>query len=286
MTVDLTRALAVLAEPPTAAAAGVAEGLGLPAPSGDAYATVFLMEVYPYGSVYLGPEGMLGGEARDRTTGVWQALGIEPPSEPDHVAALLGILAALAERSHDARAAHARRVLLWEHVLPWMPICLTKIQELGVAPYDAWAAQTLALLAHEAATVPAPDHLPPALAGAPTLRNHPDTLVADLLAPIRSGVVLTRADLSAAARALGLGLRRGERRFILQALLDQDAPSTWAWIAQDARRWVDRYEALRGTLGPLTDFWVARARATADAITETTAPLEDMHAGHATDTAH
>ena len=39
--------------------------------------------------------------------------------------------------------------------------------------------------------------------------------VAKILAPALSGVVLTRADLARAAHEIGLGLRQGERRFVL-----------------------------------------------------------------------
>src|SRR5262249_55202817 len=55
--------------------------------------------------------------------------------------------------------------------------------------------------------------------------------VSGLLAPVRSGIVLTRADLARAARDLGLGLRMGERRFILETLLAQDAGPMLVWLA-------------------------------------------------------
>ena len=80
---------------------------------------------YPYASVYLGAEGMLGGEARDRVAGFWRALGLVPPAEPDHLAALLGLYAALADAEEPRRTsrpaaapAQARRALLHEHLLP------------------------------------------------------------------------------------------------------------------------------------------------------------------------
>ena len=62
--------------------------------------------------VYLGAEGMLGGAARDRVAGFWRALGLVPPAEPDHLAALLGLAAALADASATSaspRRAAARR---------------------------------------------------------------------------------------------------------------------------------------------------------------------------------
>ncbi|HYP52965.1 MAG TPA: hypothetical protein VEQ42_05460, partial [Pyrinomonadaceae bacterium] len=59
---ELFRALAALAEPPTDETARVAHALSLgPPPSADEYARLFVFQLYPYASVYLGPEGMLGG---------------------------------------------------------------------------------------------------------------------------------------------------------------------------------------------------------------------------------
>src|ERR1044072_3466050 len=80
---ELFRALAVLAEPPVAEAARVAEALELGAvPEAAEYTEVFIFQLYPYASVYLGEEGMLGGEARDRVGGFWRVSGGRPPAEP------------------------------------------------------------------------------------------------------------------------------------------------------------------------------------------------------------
>ncbi|HEX8421973.1 MAG TPA: hypothetical protein VF634_01095, partial [Pyrinomonadaceae bacterium] len=60
---ELFRALAVLAEPPVPESARVADALALGAlPEASEYTEVFVFQLYPYASVYLGAEGMLGGE--------------------------------------------------------------------------------------------------------------------------------------------------------------------------------------------------------------------------------
>ena len=59
---------------------------------------LFVFQLQPYASVYLGAEGMLGGEARDRIAGFWRALGASPPSEPDHLATMLALLRRSGER--------------------------------------------------------------------------------------------------------------------------------------------------------------------------------------------
>ena len=268
MTAELMRALAVLAEPPRKESAAVAAALELDPPTADAYTAVFVLDVYPYASVYLNADGMLGGESRDRVAGFWRALDLRPPAEPDHAAALLGLLASLTEAAaSDARAAHARHALLWEHVLPWMPLFAAKVQDVGVGPYPAWADRLMTLLCHEARRAPAPTPSAVHLRDAHALpRDTPRDLQA-VLSPLLSGMVIARSDLARAARTLGLGLRRGERRFMLRSLLDQDAPATTRWIAGEARAWRARHERLRPVLGPSTDFWIDRARATIDAFT-------------------
>src|SRR5436305_14843331 len=120
---EIFRALAVFAEPPDRAGLGrVADALGLgPLPDVSAYTDLFVLQLYPYASVYLGDEGMLGGEARDRIAGFMTALGHAPTREPDHLSTMLGAYAALCaseERASDVRVREhfrgARRAFLRE----------------------------------------------------------------------------------------------------------------------------------------------------------------------------
>src|SRR5947199_340698 len=139
---EIFRALAVLAEPP--AGPEIARIAGLldlgESPSASEYTETFVFQLYPYASVYLGAEGMLGGEAR--------ACG---PA--------------------DVLPLHLRE---------------------------------------------APPVSDPRVATA-------DEFSQSLIAPARSGFILTRADLARAARALGTGVRAGERKFVLKTLLGQDS---------------------------------------------------------------
>src|SRR5918911_2653894 len=141
---ELFRALAVLAEPPqraeVARLAGLLE-LGGP-PSASEYTETFVFQFYPYASVYLGAEGMLGGEARDRVAGFLAALGETPPPEPDHLSTLLATYARLSAppETEDGRGDEwgarrraglgaARKAFLWEHVLSWLPVYLKRVAE-------------------------------------------------------------------------------------------------------------------------------------------------------------
>ena len=204
--IELLRALGVLAEAPNPATPRVAEAVGLRAPTADEFTEVFTFQLYPYASIYLGPEGMIGGEARDRIAGFWRALRLTPPSEPDHLTALLGLYAALFDEEAAEAAGTARRVLvrqarkalLWEHLLSWLPPYLTHMEATAGGTYARWAALLKEALLAEALDLGPQDQLPRHLAVAPSLPDPRveggDSLLAGLLAPVRSGFILVRAD--------------------------------------------------------------------------------------------
>ncbi|HZO49793.1 MAG TPA: molecular chaperone TorD family protein [Gaiellaceae bacterium] len=271
---ELLRALAVLCEPPAAEHRRIGGLLRLPGePRPDDYAEVFLFQLYPYASVYLGAEGKLGGEARDRVAGFWRALELVPPPEPDHLAALLGLYAGLAEAEAPAQW---RRALLWEHLLSWTPPYLAKLEEVAPPFYRGWARLLREALAAEAAALGPLPSQPLAHRDAPPLQ--PPSAVGgaafleQLLAPLRTGVVLVRDDLVAAARELGLGLRVAERRYVLEALLAQDARATLDWLAAQARRWAARHEP---------GFWSGRAAAAAILLAEAARGAAEQEVVHA-----
>jgi len=256
---EALRALAVLLEAPRPEHAAIAAALELPAPPlADEYTSVMVFQAYPYASVYLGAEGMLGGEARDRTAGFWRALGGEPPAEPDHLSVLLAGVATLAELAGADPASAVCGALFWEHIASWMPPYLAALRRIGAPFYLAWADLCAVVLAELAGDLGPPARLPLALRAAPARSEAPanlDELLATLCAPIRTGVVLVRDDLERAAAELGLGVRAGERRFALRSLLAQDAAGVLGWLAAEARA----QAAALAALPPLTAWWAERA---------------------------
>lgn len=272
---ELVRALAVLAEPPGPEQTRLGEVLGLRgAPTPAEYTELFIFQLYPYASAYVGAEGMLGGDARDRVAGFWRALRLVPPAEPDHLAALLGLHAALAERE-SAETDPARRLmwrqgrtaLVWEHLASWLFPYLDKVSEIAPPCYRSWGMLLAEALTEEIERAGPPDTLPLHLRLAPPLpdpsADGADAFVQGLLSPVRSGVLLTRSDLARAARELELGLRMGERRFILQALLAQAPAEALAWLADEAARCSRRHRERHPSLGVVAEFWARRADATA-----------------------
>lgn len=274
---EVVRALGALCEPPNQHSQVLAEALELErAPGPDEFVDAFVLQLYPYSSVYLGAEGMLGGEARDRVAGFWRALGLTPPPEPDHLATLLGLYASLLEAIDDerdrARALSLERVrgaLLWEHLSSWLAPYLHKMDS-APAPCAGWAKLLRAVLAAEEARTPLPSELPLALREAPGL---PDDEAASrewteaLLAPVRSGMILTRADLARGAMKIGVGVRLGERAFALRSMLEQDAYKVMGWLASEASAWIDVHEHAQTGGGEVPRWWAGRARHTATVLT-------------------
>jgi hypothetical protein len=266
---DVFRALGALCEPPDPAHAGLAGALGLPVPPDAAtFTDVFVFQLVPYAAPYLSPDGMLGGEAADRVAGFWRALLLTPPADPDHLAALLGLYAALGERENaeirpDRAGAwrEARRALLWEHLLTWVPAYIHAMTALSAGFHSAWARLLLEALLAEARVLTPPPSPPLHLRHVPELPGAGPDLVRALLAPARSGVLITRNDLMSAAAATGLGARVGGREFTLRTLLDSDQPAISGWLARHAAGWAKRHRADVASLPRIAEHWLGRAQA-------------------------
>jgi TorA maturation chaperone TorD len=236
---ELLRVLGALAEPPCPQTDRLSELLGLPAaPAAADWTELFVFELAPYASIYVGAEGMIGGDARDHVAGFWRALGLVPPTEPDHLSALLAFYASLSEFG-DRRSETARRALFHEHLNSWLPLYLAKVEAIAPTVYRAWGRLLTEALAAEVDQLGPYDRLALHLREAPPL-EHPnevrvDAFVDQLLTPVRSGMIVTRLDLRHAARDLGLGLRAGERRQMLRVLLGQDPAAVLDWLAAYAQ---------------------------------------------------
>ena len=288
---ELWRALGALVGPPTPDREPLARALELgPLPSPAEFTELFVLQLPPYASIYLGPEGMLGGEARDRIAGFWRAVGRTPPAEPDHLAVLLGLVAALGEEGEGKAAAtgsdaeadrrqgrsraplvrHAGQALLREHLIPWLPPYLLKVEQEGASFYRRWAELLLQALEEGVAGTEGDDGAAAAdHAGAPepgteepTGSGPFDDLPDFLLTPARSGLILTRGDLLRSSRSRGLPLRIGERRFSLKAMLGAALDETLAWLGEEARAWEERHRRWAHLDGPWARRWEDRARMT------------------------
>lgn len=289
---ELFRALGAVIEPPSPALAPMARALDLPSvPDVAEHSETFLFQLYPYASVYTGAEGMLGGEAADRVAGFWRAIGAVPPAEPDHLVALLGLYAGLtgAEEQEADEARHrmwreARRALLWEHLLSWLPIYLDKVGDIGGRFYREWAALVRTALAAELGELGPLERLPlhlRSVGGFPPAESPARELLPAILAPARSGMVLTRADIARGAATIGVGLRMGERRFVLEAMFGQDARGTLEWLAGEAAGWEARHLDRVDVHGVIARHWTERAAAAGAFFVSSSAAVKGVVPGGA-----
>jgi hypothetical protein len=89
-----------------------------------------------------------------------------------------------------------------------------------------------------------------------------DELLGGLVAPVRSGLILTRRAVAAGAGQAGAGHRIGERRFALRAMLESEPDRTAGWLGQEAARWSQRHLGIAAG-DPVQQWWAGRAAATA-----------------------
>ncbi len=276
---ELLRTLGALIEPPSPAHQPIADLLELGSvPPAAEHTGLFDFQLYPYASVYLGAEGQLGGEARDRIAGFWRALGETPPAEPDHLAVMLALYAQLSEQEsgrespRDESRNRACRAFLWEHLLSWLPIYIDRLDELAPRFYRRWAVLLHQALLAEAERLGRQKRLALHLRQAPALVD-PRTADAPafldaLLSPVRSGLIVVRDDLIRAGRELGLGVRAGERRYVLKALLAQEPAAILGWLARECRTRGLRHGENTLLLGATAEFWTRRVRASAALLEE------------------
>ncbi len=288
MSAELLRALSVVAERPGPEHARVARALDLsPIPDDVSWTQVFVFNLYPHASVYLGAEGQVGGEAADRVAGFFRALDAVPPPEPDSIPTLLTAWAQLRERADDGdvRAGHAAATLVHEHLRSWLPLVLARIEAMAPAPWPDWARLVGATLQRgDGALI---DGLPLHLREAPTFTDprdgggegEPDSggsLVNQVLVPVRCGFVVTTTDLRRCAHETGLALRLAERRYVLGQLLGQDVPTTLRWLAGHGESTTTAaWDGWDEVAGDAAAWWRDRAVTTADLLRD----LADEAAG-------
>ena len=207
--------------------------------------------------------------------------------------ALLGLYAALCEHAEsetdpaeNALWGAAASGFLWEHLLSWTTPYLDRFEGVGAPPYEAWACLLAEALHEEARRWGPPAVLPLHLRSAPGLpdprRAGSDPFLSGILAPARSGMVLTRADLARASGDMGVGLRMGERRYALEAFFSQAPGETLDWLCGEAAAAARRHDDGPEDMALIAGFWSGRARAARDllvSLRESDAPVIDRTEG-------
>ena len=193
-----------------------------------AYADIFLLNVYPYASVFLDPNGEMNGLRSRELSALFQQFGYQPVAlfevgAPDHIGLALGFLAQL-EQTQRGR-------VLGEYILDWAPVlCFAIERQSNVHPFyrklaactrqELFQAFESSELAAQRAIVSQRTFTEKCLiddeAIELTLVESEEELslsqvIQTLLTPARSGIFLSRAQLGRWALKLGIPLAFGER---------------------------------------------------------------------------
>ena len=166
----------------------------------------------------------------------------------------------------------ACRAFLWEHLLSWLPFYLDKLEQIALPYYRRWAGLLREALMSEVEHLGYQQRLSMHLSQASALidprEDDAPAFLSSLLSPVRSGLVLVRDDLVRAGRELGLGVRAGERKYVLKALLSQDPAAILRWLGEECLVWAQRHRENTPWAGPPAGFWAERAQASSNLLAE------------------
>jgi TorA maturation chaperone TorD len=190
-----------------------------PAKLAPAYSDLFLLNVYPYGTVFTDSSAELNGPAAAEMARRYEAAGFAAPElsevgAPDHVGLCLAFLDHLAGAGGDSESFAAE-------IARWIPACaIAVLREPSAEPFY----RTLARLTIDEllprigpATVTLPSAEPPGTRPGEE-EVHLFDVLRFLLAPARSGFFLSRTRLGVMALEAGLRLPFGSRFDVARAL--------------------------------------------------------------------
>ena len=242
----------------------LAPHIGNAAELSTAYTELFLLNVYPYGTVFTDPSGELNAPSAWQTLRRYEVSGYSPPElsevgAPDHAGLCLGFLDHLdANGEKDPEFSSL--------LLSWLPICCLAVEREPAAHsfYRALAALTRARLLEEASACSGP---PPE---SPEEEPGEEVRLADivryLLAPARSGLFLSRSKLGGIARTAGMRIPFGSRWDVAETLFSaagesDHAPQVLKLLQEEAAVWGEAYRrcsADQPAWAPFASRWLDR----------------------------
>jgi TorA maturation chaperone TorD len=267
----------------SAAALGLASSDATPDELASGFSELFLLNVYPYGSVFTDASGELNGRfaswsasryerGRYLTAELWDA------GAPDHVGLCLGFL------GHAEKSGQVDREFLLS-LQEWLPVCALAVERDPSAAglYRSLAAATRARIlsagngGHPDAP-PAEDERFEEVSGEQEVRL--SNVLSHLLAPARSGFFLSRSRLGHIARRCGLQLPFGGRYDVARALFaaageSQRVKEVLGALSAEAKAWDAAYAAWERDGAAWSGFasvWRSRIRRTRRRL----AKMEDL----------
>jgi TorA maturation chaperone TorD len=261
-------------EAPGTEHARVARMLGLPGePTRKDYTYLFVIQLFPYASVYLSSNGLAGGRVRDDAADYFRLVNAQVPAEADHIASLFRWYGCVQRGFYgdyrtDIAAKELRRAFFWSAVGSWLPVYLLRARELGSLLYKSWAEVALDVLEAEAVQLGLPVGTPSHLQATPVLPpiQQAAAFVDALFVPVVSGLILCRADLGRCAQATGLTVRVADRRQTLKMFLTENTADVCTWLYNETVRQADNVRTLPNALGPTREYWLTRLESTACAV--------------------
>ncbi len=204
----------------------------------DHYA-LFNMNVFPYETVFLTEDGLLGGELSESVARAYYEgdFRTEDGETADHIGNELAFMAFLCSVEADAREddviqaiyymTHLQRQFLDKHLLCWLPSLVLAIHQQGDERFSVIADLTLDLtlthrqsLGDDSMHPTQPLTLPPA----PNILDNENTGLSDiaefLLTPVYSGFYLSRDDITRIGKQFQLPRGFGKRHQMLTKLLN------------------------------------------------------------------
>lgn len=286
--VELIRALGVFCETPSKEHVRLTRLLGFSqAPTSEQYVEIFLHKLPPYASLYTNIKGEMGGDAMERISGFWEVLRVDVPDEPDHLGSLLGLVALLEEaqslEKEPARAVlieRSRAALFWEHLLPWLPMYLERVESRGQGTvYAEWAELLTETLVCEMESLGPLEDLPRHLVAASGLADPrckgAAPFLASLFIPVRTGFILLPDDLSKLAEEVGISSEHQDQRSILEDLLRVAPKQTLDGLAEvildRSHHWLQRWNSC----GKITSHWKNRTEESVKLLKQLARDLEE-----------
>lgn len=236
------------------------------------------LELAPFESAFLSPEGLVGGEVSDSVRELRARTGLDPAIDAvDHVGEELRwmsfLTGAAADAARDGAAVQPihdlERAVLDEHLLRWIPALVASLRAQAEAPPLLVLAANLALALAvrrrmELGDRAAPWSLPPLEAILEDERAGLRRIAEHLALPVQAGGCFCRSTLVGIGRTLELPAGFGTRADLLEGLLRSAAhygrvPALCAALTEQVAAWDQAWATLdEAGLAPLAAPWHAR----------------------------
>ncbi|HTD51835.1 MAG TPA: molecular chaperone TorD family protein [Thermoanaerobaculia bacterium] len=241
-----------------------------------AYTDLFLLNVYPYGSVYLDSSGELNGAPAARAERLYALAAYSPPdllraAGADHAGLCIGFLAHAAEKGVDD--SEMRRMLR-----AWIPVCTLAVErEPGAHEFYRFLARATR---EQLLSEPPPPETQEDFLGEFGLSPGADgeirlsDVLRFLLTPARCGFFLSRGRIGQLARSAGLRIPFGSRFEVARSVFEQSGEEAIVsglidLLTRERDEWEQSLEELskrHPTWAPQGRFWKARLEGTREAL--------------------